>query len=134
MSSAKATKTANEDIKPDATTKAYYKFNESGLLHTLCPPSHPKKPYYDGHPPSESLHEIWKNTVKVAVEAVLYPDTFNKKTDSMKDVPHYTSGRMRLKQKFYAGPILACIRRRPEFRKKAMVKKTGSFSGPRLEI
>jgi len=97
MSSAKATKQAAEDIKPDAATKAYYKFNESGLLHTLCPPSHPKKPYYDGHPPSKSLHEIWKNTVKVAVEAVLYPESFNKKTDSMKEVFHYTSGR----KKFY---------------------------------
>ncbi len=82
MSQAKAEKIANEEIKPNAKTGAYYKFNESGLMHTLCPPSNLKEPYYDGHLPSESLHAIWQNTVKVAIEATLYPENFNKKPTS----------------------------------------------------
>jgi hypothetical protein len=93
LSSFQAMKQAQEELKPDPQTKEFYKFNESGLKHTLCPPSDMNKPYYDGHLPSKNLNEIWKQTLQAAVEASLYPEKFNRRTDSLKHVLHYTSGR-----------------------------------------
>jgi hypothetical protein len=84
---------ARQEIKEDPKTLKFYKFNKSGMLHTLCPPSRPDEPYYGGEKPYPELLAIWHNTVKIAVEATLYPEQFNKKTDSLKDVLHYTSDR-----------------------------------------
>lgn len=92
-SSAEAAKLAREQIKEDPDTLAYYKFNKSGIQHTLCPPSRADENYYKGEKPYPELLAIWHNTVKIAVEATLYPEQFAKKTESLKDVLHYTSGR-----------------------------------------
>lgn len=90
---AEAVELANEEIKSNSKTLKYYKFNKSGMLHTLCPPSRADENYYDGRKPYPELLAIWHNTIKIAVEATLYPEQFAKKTDSIKDVLHYTSGR-----------------------------------------
>ncbi len=97
MPLANARKKAQENIKPDAETRAYYKFNESGLLQALCPPSDINKEFYSGGKPSASLHTIWRNTLRVAVEAVLYPKQFAARTSNLSKVRHYTSDR----KKFY---------------------------------
>lgn len=88
-----AAKLARQEVKENPKTLEYYKFNKSGMLHTLCPPSRPDEPYYGGEKPYPELLAIWHNTVKIAVEATLYPEQFAKKTQSLKDVLHYTSGR-----------------------------------------
>ena len=97
MSAAQARKKAEEDIKPDAKTHQFYKFNESGLLQTLCPPSNKTKKFYTGGKPSESMQAIWRSTVQVAVEAVLYPKQFSARTRQLSKVLNYTSDR----QEFY---------------------------------
>ncbi len=85
---------ARKEIAPDPNTKEYYKFNKSGLLHTLCPPSDPNKPDWSGQvPPDPNQLAIWKTVVKIATDAVLYPKEFDKKTSQLEGIAHYTSDR-----------------------------------------
>ena len=93
MSVAKATQKAEAEIKPNAKTRKFYKFNESGLLQTLCPPSDKTKKFYSGGKPSAALNSIWKSTLRVAVEAALYPEEFNARTSQLANVLNYTSNR-----------------------------------------
>ncbi len=93
MSKAKAKKKAEESIKANPKTLKYYKFNESGLLQTLCPPSSKTKKFFTGGKPSVAMQAIWKSTVKVAVEATLYPEQFIARTRHMANVLNYTSDR-----------------------------------------
>jgi hypothetical protein len=90
-------KTANEralkEIRSNPKTKEYYRFNDTGLLHTLCPPSHPPEPYWKGESPPADQIAIWKSILKIATEATLYPKEFEAKTNSLKGIRHYTSDR-----------------------------------------
>lgn len=101
-----AAKTAKSEIYPDFESLKFYKFNESGMLHTLCPPSDPNKAYYDGHRPTPALHGIWQNVLKIATEAVLNPEEFNKKTNQLKNVLHYTSGRKKFYDFYQVKPLI----------------------------
>ncbi len=53
------------------------------LTMALCPPSDPKKNFYQGNPPSRMELEMWDNTIKIATEAVLFPQRFNKRTSQI---------------------------------------------------
>lgn len=82
-------------INPNPDTKAFYKPNVSGLLHTLCPPSDSKGLCYTGYPPDKNMTIAWENVLKVAVETVLFPKQFEKKTAELAGIKHYTSNRNR---------------------------------------
>ncbi len=88
-----AVKKARQSIQPDPETGSYYKANQSGLLHTLCPPSDPKSVCYTGSVPDKNSAIAWENTIRIAVEAVLFPKQFSNKTDELKGIKHYTSDR-----------------------------------------
>lgn len=92
-----AEKKARQSIQPDPDSGAYYKPNESGLLHTLCPPSDPKDLCYTGKVPDKNSAIAWENTIRIAVEAVLFPKQFSTKTAELEGIKHYTSDR----DKFY---------------------------------
>ncbi len=94
---AKANARANRNIKADPDSKLFYKKNNSGLLHTLCPPSDPEGQCYTGAKPDQNLTAVWKNTLKVATEAILFPKQFEIKTAELEGIKHYTSNR----DKFY---------------------------------
>lgn len=93
VSRKKAAEEARKNLQPDAKTGKFYKDNESGLLHSLCPPSDSKKPCYTGKIPDPSSNFAWGNSLKIAVEAVLFPKQFEKKTAELKGIKHYTSNR-----------------------------------------
>lgn len=57
----------------------------------LCPPSNPKKLFWTGGLPPRMEKNIWKNTLLMATETVLFPKKFKKRTSEIK-VEHYTSG------------------------------------------
>lgn len=61
------------------------------LHHGLCPPQHEDKPYWNGKKASKYEADIWKNSVRIATEAILYPTKFKKRTTDV-DGYHYTSG------------------------------------------
>lgn len=88
---------AKKIFKPNMETKRFYKNNESGLLHTLCPPSDPKKICYAERKPNLTENAAWESSLRVAVEAVLFPTQFDRKTAQLEGIKHYTSGRT----KFY---------------------------------
>lgn len=90
-----AVKKARQTIQPDAEKGSYYKTNDSGLLHTLCPPSDPKGICYTGAVPDKNSAIAWENTIRIAVEAVLFPKQFNAKTAELEGIKHYTSDRDR---------------------------------------
>lgn len=58
----------------------------------LCPPKEQAKAYHGGKSPSKNETYVWENAVKIATEAVMYPERFKKRTDSLKNLYHYTSG------------------------------------------
>lgn len=62
------------------------------LKQALCPPSQPDRAFWTGSKPPDSELKIWKNTVKIATEAVLYPEQFKKRTAGLKGLFFYTSG------------------------------------------
>lgn len=63
----------------------------NSLRQGLCPPSVAGKNFWTGARPSQAELDIWTNTVRIATEAVLFPENFNRRT---KDVTqfNYTSG------------------------------------------
>lgn len=84
---------AYKKLRPSADTQAFYKLNESGLLHTLCPPSDPNRICYTGTVPDANSSIAWQNILKIAVEAVVFPEQFNQKTAELSGIKHYTSNR-----------------------------------------
>jgi hypothetical protein len=83
----------NIQSNPKTKPKLYYKTNDNGMLHTLCPPSDPLGLCYTGQKPVGNLNAVWQSTLKIATEAVLFPEQFNKKTAELEGIKHYTSGR-----------------------------------------
>ncbi len=93
LSAKEAASQARKEIQPNAQTKQYYRFNNTGLLHTLCPPAHSPEPDYTGDTPAKNQAAIWKSILKIATEATLYPKEFDKKTSHLEGIRHYTSDR-----------------------------------------
>lgn len=58
----------------------------------LCPPRNPAQKMKDGRKPSPQELSIWNHTVRIATEAVLFPEDFKKKTEGLADIYYYTSG------------------------------------------
>ncbi len=61
------------------------------LHHGLCPPQQTNKPYWNGKSASKYESDLWKNSVRIATEAVLHPTQFKKRTAAI-DGYFYTSG------------------------------------------
>lgn len=61
------------------------------LHHSLCPPKTVNEPFYRSNRASADDVEIWKNSVKIATEAVLFPKKFQARSPEMKGIRHYTS-------------------------------------------
>ncbi len=92
------------DGKPDlamtATTPSQFnnwmkknKNSRNGPLHhSLCPPKTVNEPFWNGNKASNSDVEVWRNAVRIATEAVVYPKRFKERTSELKDVYFYTSG------------------------------------------
>ncbi len=55
----------------------------TAFKQTLCPPSNPNKNFYLGYKPDIDQLNIWTNAVRIATEAVLFPDKFDKRTHSI---------------------------------------------------
>ena len=67
--------------------------NVSGLTHSLCPPVDKDAVFWTGGKPSEAELDIWEDTLKIATEAVLYPNSFkNERTKGLENRYFYTSG------------------------------------------
>lgn len=87
--------------------------NLNGVGQALCPPSNPDKLFWtnynprqplkkgkdgklipnNGRKPSPEEYQIWKQSVKIAVEAALYPDHYQqKRIPDLNNLFHYTSG------------------------------------------
>ncbi|GEM_PF-1837659 len=60
------------------------------LHHGLCPPRELGKPFYRSKSASKFENDIWVSTMRIATEAVLYPEQFAKRTAGVKG-KHYTS-------------------------------------------
>lgn len=65
--------------------------NNGPLHQSLCPPSQAGKPYWNENAASKEEAAIWKNAVRIATEAVLYPNQFKSRSPGMKNVHFYTS-------------------------------------------
>ncbi len=61
------------------------------LHHGLCPPQQENKPYWNGKKAAKYESDVWKNSVRIATEAILHPKQFNRRTASV-DGYFYTSG------------------------------------------
>lgn len=69
------------------------KNNPNGPLHhSLCPPKTVNEPFWKGKGATKNDVEVWRNAVRIATEAVIYPKKFKKRTNDLKDVYFYTSG------------------------------------------
>ncbi|AZZ37663.1 hypothetical protein CIK05_12940 [Bdellovibrio sp. qaytius] len=67
--------------------------SDNGPLHqSLCPPTQLGKPFWKEDSASAEEAAIWKNAVRIATEAVLYPTQFKARSPQMKNVHFYTSG------------------------------------------
>lgn len=80
------------------------------LHHALCPPIEKGKPFWksDQAPVMES--DIWKNTLRIATEAVLHPEQFKKRTEAV-DGYFYTSGMAHLKDDKKRSPYFRKMKR-----------------------
>lgn len=67
------------------------KINPS-LKQALCPPQDKDQNFYTGRQPSKFETDIWKNSVRIATQAVLFPKAFEARTSKI-DILFYTSGR-----------------------------------------
>ena len=61
------------------------------LKQALCPPQDKDQNFYTGRHPSKFETDIWKNSVRIATQAVLFPKDFKARTSKV-DVLFYTSG------------------------------------------
>lgn len=71
-------------------TKIGGKPNNS-LKQALCPPSNKSNNFWTGSKPPPFETDIWENTLRIATEAVLYPNQFKARTKNVKQF-FYTSG------------------------------------------
>jgi len=63
----------------------------NGPLHQgLCPPREANKPFWKSDSASKTEADIWKNTMRIATEAILYPKKFKERTSQV-DGYFYTS-------------------------------------------
>lgn len=62
------------------------------LHHSLCPPRAVNKPFWKTDKASQDQVDIWKNAVRIATEAVMFPDKFKARSPAMKNINFYTSG------------------------------------------
>lgn len=63
------------------------------LEMALCPPSNPNTVFWQNVKPTPEEIAIWKNTMRIATEAVLFPKKFKARTASIKnDIYDYNSG------------------------------------------
>ncbi len=60
------------------------------LKQALCPPQDQKKKFYRGRFPPKAETDIWKNAVRIATQAVLFPKDFKARTSEV-DTLFYTS-------------------------------------------
>ncbi|MFZ3229050.1 MAG: hypothetical protein WA160_02505 [Pseudobdellovibrio sp.] len=61
------------------------------LHHGLCPPIEKGAPFWNSNQAPGYEYDIWKNTMRIATEAILYPIKFKKRTSEINGY-HYTSG------------------------------------------
>lgn len=71
---------------------SYRKNENPALRQALCPPVSADKKFWTGSQPPESELRIWRNTVKIATEAVLFPEKFKTRTNELRNRYFYTSG------------------------------------------
>lgn len=67
------------------------------FLHTLCPPSKHGKKFWANVNPSDEELNIWKNAVRIATDATLFPTHFKGITKALDNVFFYTSGQKHLR-------------------------------------
>lgn len=89
----KAQAAANKEINADSKSGLYYKNNDTGLLQTLCPPSKKNALCYTGKSPDGNSFAAWQAILKIATEAILFPEKFLKRTEQLTNIKHYTSNR-----------------------------------------
>ncbi len=58
----------------------------------MCPPRAPDQKLWTGIKPSAEELAIWNHTVKIATEAVLFPQSFKNRTEKLDQRFYYTSG------------------------------------------
>lgn len=61
------------------------------LKQVLCPPRDPGAKFWPKVKPSQKEHNIWKESIRIATEAVLFPERFRKQTERITEL-YYTSG------------------------------------------
>lgn len=61
------------------------------LKQVLCPPRDPEAKFWPKVKPSKKESNIWKESIRIATEAVLFPEKFRKQTERITEL-YYTSG------------------------------------------
>ncbi len=73
--------------------KVYASGKSNGPLHhSLCPARTVNKPFWKTSKASQAEVDIWKNAVRIATEAVMFPTKFKARSPAMKNINFYTSG------------------------------------------
>ncbi|MFN7825407.1 MAG: hypothetical protein ACK5P6_08600 [Pseudobdellovibrionaceae bacterium] len=72
-------------------------FNYQGLQQALCPPAQGQNHYWKTEngrkiPVPDFEREIWKDSIEIATQAVLYPQKFQARTRDINNIYFYTSG------------------------------------------
>lgn len=62
------------------------------LHHSLCPARTVNKPFWKTNRASQAEVDIWKNAVRIATEAVMFPSRFKARSPAMRNINFYTSG------------------------------------------
>lgn len=62
------------------------------LHHSLCPARAVNKPFWKSKRASAAEVDIWKNAVRIATEAVMFPSRFKARSPAMRNINFYTSG------------------------------------------
>lgn len=62
------------------------------LHHSLCPARVTNQPFWKAKKASQAEVDIWKNAVRIATEAVMFPTRFKSRSPAMKNINFYTSG------------------------------------------
>lgn len=62
------------------------------LHHSLCPPRFVNMPFWKSERASQDQVDIWKNAVRIATEAVLFPKKFKSRSPATRNINFYTSG------------------------------------------
>lgn len=66
----------------------------------LCPPANPEGQYWNKGKPSTMENDVWKNTVRIATEAVLHPTRFKERTKQVNGF-FYTSYLAKEQDKYF---------------------------------